>query len=115
MLSDDGERVYADDFPVGEGLLNLSLRLLVFLGLVVGWINHRLVEDEEVGVGGWQTVALAVLVGGQAVALVVDGIGHREFEESVRVAFVGKESFELLFQRLEVFVLLILWVVAPYI
>ncbi len=36
---------------------------------------------QEVGIGGRQAVALAVLVCSQAVALVIDGVRHRELEQ----------------------------------
>ena len=115
VLTDDGERIYADNLTVGEGKLNLSLCLLVFLRLVVSRINHGSVENEEVGVGGRQSVALTVLVGCQSVALVIDGIRHRELQQSVRVSLVGEELLQLLLQRLEVLILLILRIITPYI
>ncbi len=84
MLADDGLRIYADDFAVGEGELNLLACLLVLFRLIIGWINHSLVEYQEVGVGGRQAVSLALRVGGEAVALIIDRVGHRQFEQAVR-------------------------------
>ena len=115
MLADDGLRIYADDFAVGEGELNLLACLLVLFWLIIGWINHSLVEYQEVGVGGWQPVSLALRVGGEAVALIIDWVGHRQFEQAVWISLSGKEALELLFQRLEVLILLIFRIVAAYI
>ena len=61
MLANDGERVYADNLPVGEGKLYLAACLFVFLGLIVGRVDHRTIQYEEVGIGGWQSVALLSL------------------------------------------------------
>ena len=115
VLTDDGERIYADNLTVGEGKLNLSLCLLVFLRLVVSRINHGSVENEEVGVGGRQSVALAVLVGCQSVALVIDGIRHRKLEQAIRVSLESEKFLELLFEGMEVLILLIFRVVTTYI
>ena len=57
MLADDGERIYTDDFSVWEGELDLLACLLVLFRLIVGGINHSLVEYQEVGIGGRQAVA----------------------------------------------------------
>ena len=51
----------------------------------------------------------------QSVALVIDGIRHREFQQSVRVSLVGEDLLQLLLQRLEVLILLIFRIIAPYI
>ena len=115
MLADDGERIYSYHVSVWEGKLNLSLRLLVLLRLVVSRINHGTVQNQEVGIGGRQSFALAVPVCGQSVALVIDGIRHRELQQSVRVSLVGEELLQLLLQRLEILILLIFRIITPYI
>ena len=115
VLADDGERIYSYHVSVWEGKLNLSLRLLVLLRLVVRRINHGTVQNQEVGIGGRQSVALAVLVCSQSVALVIDGIRHREFQQSVRVSLVGEELLQLLLQRLEILILIIFRIITPYI
>ena len=71
VLADDGERIYSYHVSVWEGKLNLALRLLVLLRLVIRRVNHRTVQNQKVGVGGRQAVALAALIRGQPVALVV--------------------------------------------
>ena len=76
VLADDGERIYSYHVSVREGKLNLSLRLLVLLWLVVRRINHGTVQNQEVGIGGRQSVALAVLVCSQSVALVINELGY---------------------------------------
>ena len=77
--------------------------------------DHGSVENEEVGVGGRQSVALTVLVGCQSVALVIDGIWHRKLEQAIRVSLEGEKFLELLFEGLEVLILLIFRVVTTYI
>ena len=62
VLAGDGQRIYTDHFAVGEGELNLASCLLVLFRLVVRRINHRLVQNQEVGIGGRQAVALALRV-----------------------------------------------------
>ena len=115
VLADDGERIYSYHVSVWEGKLNLSLRLLVLLWLVVRRINHGTVQNQEVGIGGRQSVALAVLVCSQSVALVIDGIRHRELEQAIRVSLEGEKFLELLFEGMEVLILLIFGVVTTYI
>ena len=68
VLADDGERIYSYHVSVWKGKLNLSLRLLVLLRLVVSRINHGTVQNQEVSIGGRQSVALAVLVCSQSFA-----------------------------------------------
>lgn len=55
MLDDDRATVDADNLAVGEGVSDYSCCLGVEVGLGVGGIEHRSVDDEEIGVGGWQT------------------------------------------------------------
>ena len=49
------------------------------------------------------------------VALIIDRVWHRQFEQPVWVSLPCKEALELLFQRLEVLILLIFRIVAAYI
>ena len=104
MLADDGERIYTDDFSVWEGELNLLFSFLVFLRLVVSRVNHGSIQDEEIGVGSWQSIAI-----------IIDCVRHWQFQQSVRIAFEGEELLELGFECLEILILFILWVIAPYI
>ena len=55
MLDDYRTAVDADNLAVGEGVSDYSCCLGVEVGLGVGGIEHRSVDDEEIGVGGWQT------------------------------------------------------------
>lgn len=104
MLADDGERIYTDDFSVWEGELNLLFSFLVFLRLVVSRVNHGSIQDEEVGVGSWQSIAI-----------IIDCVWHWQFQQSVRITFEGEELLELGFECLEILILFILRIVAPYI
>ena len=61
MLDDDRATVDADNLAVGEGVSDYSCCLGVEVGLGVGGIEHRSVDDEEIGVGGRQ--ALGILSG----------------------------------------------------
>ncbi len=104
MLPDDGGGINAYQLAVGEGKLYLPACLCIMLRLVVGRIDDRTVEDEEVGIGGRQTV-LAV----------IDRVWHGQLDEPIGIALIGGELLELLFQRLQVLILLVFGVVTPYI
>ena len=69
MLADDGERIYTDDFSVWEGELDLLFSFLVFLRLVLSRVNYGSIQDEEVGVGSRQTVAI-----------IIDCVRHWQFQ-----------------------------------
>ena len=53
MLSYDSSAVYADDFTVGESLLDCIQSYFVLFWLVVGWHKHCPVDDKEVGMCRW--------------------------------------------------------------
>ena len=55
MLDDYGAAVNADNLAVREGIGDYCGCLGIEVGLGVCGIQHRSVDDEEIGVGGWQT------------------------------------------------------------
>jgi hypothetical protein len=64
VLADDGAAVDADNLVVGECLADDTQGLGVEVGLSIGRDEYSAVDDQIVGIGGWQ-----------AVAVVVDGAG----------------------------------------
>ena len=104
VLFDNASTVDADDLPVGEGLTDDSQRFGVEVGLSVGGTEYGTVDDEEVGVGGRQTVVA-----------VVDGSGHREFLQTVGPSVDGAEGLQLFFHQPQLVVLFVLGVVAAHI
>ena len=52
VLPYDDTAVYAYHLPVGESLLDDSTGIFVVLRLIVCGVYHRIVYDDEVGVGG---------------------------------------------------------------
>ena len=65
VLDDDTLAVDANDVAVGEGVGDGLGGFVVEVGLSVGRVEHGIVDNEEVGVGGRQTLAVAI-----------DGSGH---------------------------------------
>ena len=76
VLADDGAGVDGQDVVVGEGGGEDAGGLVVFRRLVVGGEDDASVDDEEVGISGWQAVAIGL----------VDGIGQGEPVQSVGLA-----------------------------
>ena len=65
VLDDDTLAVDANDVAVGEGVGDGLGGFVVEVELTVGRVEHGTVYYEEVRVGGWQTLAVAI-----------DGSGH---------------------------------------
>ena len=101
MLAHHRRGVNADDDPVGEGLGDDGLGLFVVVGLLIGGHQYGAVEDDEVGIGCRQSIAV-----------VFQAAGHRQGQQPVGSAVEGGERLQLLLQRFEVGVLLILGVFA---
>ena len=60
MLLDNSPTVNANNLSVRESLLDDVHRLLVKVWLVVGGHQYSTVDDQVVGIGGRQTVAIIV-------------------------------------------------------
>ena len=60
MLLDETAAVDAYDFPVGEGLTDDTQGFGVEVGLVIGRTEHSAVDDEEIGIGSRQTLAVFI-------------------------------------------------------
>ena len=104
MLLDNRCGIQGNDFAVGKGCPNDVKGLLIQFVLLISWNYHRPINDNEVGVSGWQTLAF-----------VVNRVGYRELEQSIGLAFYGAKRFQLSFHFLEVVVLLVLLVIGTYI
>ena len=65
MLFDDGTTVYTNDFSIGIGLANDVERISIQVGLVVGGYQYGTIDNQIVGIGGWQ-----------AVLTIIDGAGQ---------------------------------------
>ena len=104
MLLDNSRGIYRNDVAVGEGCPNDVKRLPIQFVLLIGRNYHCPINDHEVGVSGWQTFTF-----------VENGLGNRELEQSIRLAFYGAKRFQLLFHFFEVLVLHVLLVIGAYI
>ena len=96
--------IQGNDVAVGKGRPNDVKCLLIQFTLLIGRDYHRSINDNEVGVSGWQTLAF-----------VVNRLGYRELEQSIGLAFNGAKRFQLSFHFLEVVVLHVLLVIGTYI
>ena len=104
MLFNHGCGIYRNDVAVREGCPNDVECLPVQFVLLIGRDYHRSINDHEIGVSGWQTFTL-----------IENGLGDRELEQSIRLAFNGAKRFQLLFHFFEVLVLHVLLVIGAYI
>ena len=104
MLLDNRRGIQGNDVTVGEGCPNDVERLSVQFILLIGRDYHRAIGDHKVGISGWQTFTL-----------VENGLGDRELEQSIGLAFNGAKRFQLLFHFFEVVVLHVLLVIGAYI
>ena len=81
MLPDECAAVDADHFMLRKCLLQCLFGVFVVDGLVVGGHEHRAVDNEKVGICGRKPLAV----------LVIDGIGHGEGHQLVRLVLEGPE------------------------
>ena len=58
MLFNHGCGIYRNDVAVGEGRPNDVECLPIQFVLLISWNYHRPINDNEVGVSGWQTLTL---------------------------------------------------------
>lgn len=100
MLTDKDAAVDADDVVMGKGLLELAPRLFVVVGLCVGGVEDGSVDDEEIGVGGRESVALVCRRHWSKV-LFVDGCGHWERDEPIGLSRESAQLAQFLFHELQ--------------
>ena len=91
MLTDEYGAVDANDFMVWKGELQLTACLFVVGGLAIGGAEDGAVDDEEIGVGGRESLVA-----------VADGVGHGKGNQAVGTAVGGAECLQLGFHVLEV-------------
>ena len=114
MLFDDTTAIDGDDLTVGESLTNETHGQVVEVGLAIDWTEYSPVDDQKIGVGGWQ----ALLLRGprhNAQSGLVNGSGQGELHQMIRLSFEGAERTELLLHQLEFCVLLISGIVTAHI
>ena len=111
VLADDGAAVDGDHLPVGEGLGDEAEGLGVEVRLVVGRAEYCPVDDEEIGVGGRQTITL----GAQSVIRLVDRSRHGKSEQTVGTPLEGAERPKLFLHELEFGILRVVRIVAAHI
>ena len=106
MLLNNCPAVDAYDFPVRKGFADDAHRLLVQVGLVVGWHQDGTVDDQVVGIGGRKA---GIVLGGSPAdcstfgrRLLVDGAGQREAQQAVGLAVKGAQVLQFLFHFVEV-------------
>ena len=58
VLLDDSATVNANNLAVGEDLTDDAHGLCIEVGLRIGRYQYRTVDDELVGIGGWETVTV---------------------------------------------------------
>ena len=104
MLLDDAAAVDAHDLTGWEGFANEAQGLCVEIRLVVCGHQHSAIDDEEIGVGGWQ-----------ALALEDDGAWHRQFDQPIGLTLQSAQTAQFLFHQSQFLVLLICWIVAAHI
>ena len=91
VLLDDGAAIDAHDFAVRIGLTDNTHGLGIKVGLSVGGHEDGTIDDQIVGVGG-----------GQTVALVVYGTGQGEPEQAIGLVVKRAQRFELLFHECQI-------------
>ena len=104
MLLDESPAVDADDFISGKSLLQDACRGSVIVGLGIGGVEHGVVENKEVGIGGRQPFPF-----------VEDGGGHGQWQEPERLAVACQERAELLLHLGELRVVHVGFIVALHI
>ena len=104
MLADQYLTIDSNDIPIRKSGLELPDRFLVVVGLSVDRQEDGTVDDEIVGIGG-----------GQTLAVFIHGSCRREGNEPVGSAVCRAEGFQFLFHSPKVIVMNIFRVVTPYI
>ena len=115
MLDDDRATVDADNLAVGEGVSDYSCCLGVEVGLGVGGIEHRSVDDEEIGVGGWQTFGALRGTVEELLAVVVYRAGGGKAQQAISPAAFCLKHAQVFLHLVQLLVLLVILVVTSHI
>ena len=83
VLTYDGATVDTDDFAVGKHLGDEFHGLGILVWLMIGRTQHSIVHDEEVGIGGWQSLMV----------FIIDGARHWQFDKRIGLAVECPECF----------------------
>ena len=115
MLDDDRATVDADNLAVGEGVSDYSCCLGVEVVLGVGGIEHRSVDDEEIGVGGWQTFGALCGTVEELLAVVVYWPGGGQAQQAIPPAAFCLKHAQVFLHLMQLFVLIVILVVTSHI
>ena len=91
MLIDEGSAIDTYNFVAGECESKLLSCKVVGVGVVVGGVKDGVVQNEVVGIGGWEAQAFVI----------VCRFCHGEWYKAVGFATEGGECFEFLFHGVE--------------
>ena len=97
MLDDEHTAVHSHYLMTRKGFLQLLQRLAVLFVLAVCRHEDGMVDDEEIGMSGWQSLSLVVAA----------RVGQREREEFVGLSVFRAERFEFLLHQGQLFIVLI--------
>ena len=115
MLDNQWTTVDADYLAVGECVGNNCGSLGVEVGLGVGGIEHRSVDDEEIGVGGWQTFGALRGTVEELLAVVVYRAGGGQAQQAISPAAFCLKHAQVFLHLMQLFVLLVILVVTSHI
>lgn len=76
VLLDEAAAVDAHNLAVGESLANNAQGLCIKIGLGIGRYQYGIVDDQKVGIGGRQAVAMLIIR--CTLFIVIDGSGERQ-------------------------------------
>lgn len=116
MLADDGSGIDGDDVAVGKCLADDAKGFRVVFGLTVNGGEDGSVENQKVGVG--RRKALSFLLPRSSFLgnrFLENCIRHWQSKQSIGLSVGGSEAFELLFQRLKIGKLFVVFIVAAHV
>ena len=105
MLKNQRQAINGNDFSVRKSFLELSKCHSILVGLVVCGDKDGTIDDEEIGMRGRQSFALFVIA----------SIRQGKRVECVGLSVEGAKGKQFLFHCLQLFVVLISWIVAFHI
>ena len=96
--------VYCHHLPVGESLCDDFHGTAVVVGLAVCGHKHRTVDNEEVGIGGRQPLAIDYY-----------RRRHWQAQQTVGLAALSAQRFQLFLHGVQLYILLVTLIITPYI
>ena len=114
MLDDYRATVDANYLAVGECVGDYSSSLGIEVGLRVGGIEHCPVDDEEIGIGGRQTLGSLLGMVEEVLAIIVYRTGRGQSEQTIAPAALSLQLAQVFLHFLQRGILLVVLVVAPH-